>query len=676
MRKVLAKREGFFYVCITALRHFMKHTLRGLLFLCTAFVFQNSFASIDSLKNMLKQTLADTQRVKTLISIAKATRTENLDSSYKYATQAFELAKKCGDVKRKITAEMYQGLAKYFMGETDEALKLYFEALNEAEKIKFQIFIPQQLTNIGIAYEHQSKLNEAINIHNKALALFIIQNDDKGMSTSYSNIGGAYYRMKKYKEAILYFLKAKDIVEKYGDKKPLSGVYNNLGNVYSDMKDNTKALDYYFKSLELKKELNNKAGIAITLENIGSVYCESKDFPNAIKYCNMAVDICKEVGSDDLLKDTYFTLTACYEGQKEYQKAFEHLKLYSDLKDTIYNTESGQALAEMDVKFKSSEKDKELLLKDLKIKEQQSKQKQQKITVISLCAGLLLACVALFFILKGYRDKQKVHTLIAHQKELVEEKQKEIIDSIQYAKRIQNALLTSNQYISKVFPEHFVLYRPKDIVSGDFYWILQHNNETYIALADCTGHGVPGAFMSMLGINFLNEIIIEKNISSPAQILNTLRSEIITALNPEGSVDESKDGMDMVLCKFNQQTFVLTYAAANNSLYVYHKAVNNLKEYKPDKMPVGKQSDVLTNFTEHSIQLAKGDTVYCFTDGYADQFGGVKGKKFKYKQLEDILLTNNNASMQHQKETLEKAFDDWKNKLEQVDDVTVVGIKI
>ena len=654
----------------------MKYTLRSLFFLFTTFVFQNSFASIDSLKNTLKQTLTDTQRVKTLISLAKATRTENLDSSYNYATQAFELAKKCGDVKRKLTAEMYQGLAKYFMSETDEALKLYFEALSEAEKIKFEIFIPQLLTNIGIAYEHQTKFKEALEIHNKALAIFTAQKDDKGQSLSYSNMGGVYYRMKKYKEAILYFLKAKDIVEKYGDKRPLSGVYNNLANVYADMKDNTKALEYYFKSLAIKKELNNKDGVAITTGNIGSVYCELKDYPNAIKYCNMAVDVCKEVGSDDLLKDTYYTLTACYEGMKNYQKAFDYLKLYSDLKDTIYNAESGKALAEMDVKFKSSEKDKELLVKDLKIKEQQSKQQQQQTTVIFLCVGLLLAFIALFFIFKGYRDKQKAHTLIAHQKELVEEKQKEIIDSIQYAKRIQNALLTSNQYISKIFPEHFVLYRPKDIVSGDFYWILKHNNETYIALADCTGHGVPGAFMSMLGINFLNEIIIEKNISSPAQILNTLRDEIIRSLNPEGSIDESKDGMDMVLCKYNSQTHLLTYAAANNSLYIYHQSDKTLKEYKPDKMPIGKQSDVLANFTEHSIQLAKGDTLYCFTDGYADQFGGAKGKKFKYKQLEDILLANNSTSMQHQKDALEKAFDDWKNKLEQVDDVTVIGIKI
>ena len=654
----------------------MKCLLKCFLFLL--FAFQSSFASVytDSLKKSLQQTVADTQRVKTLILLAKKTRTDNLDSSYLYATQAFELAKKCGDIKRKLAAQMYQGLAKYFMGEPDEALKLYFIALNEAEKIKFELFIPQLLTNIGIAYEHQLKTKEALEIHNKALAIFIAQKDEKGMALSYSNIGSVYYRMKKYKEALSYYFKTKDIVEKYGNKGALSGEYNNIANVYSDLKDNDKALEYYFKSLALKKELNNKDGMAITLGNIGSVYCDKKDYANALVYCNMTVDLCKEVGSDDLLKETYYTLTNCYEGMKNYPKAFEYLKLYAALQDSTYNKESGEAMAEMDVKFKTSEKNKELLVKDLKIKDQQNKQKQQQITVISLGGGLLLAIVALFFILKGYRDKQKAHALIAHQKEIVEEKQKEIIDSIQYAKRIQNALLTSNQYISKLFPDHFILYRPKDIVSGDFYWMTEHNGNIYFALADCTGHGVPGAFMSMLGINFLNEIIIEKNISSPALILNTLRDEIIKALNPEGSLEESKDGMDMAFCKYNPQTHNLSYAAANNSLYIYQKAENILKEYKPDKMPIGKQMDVLHPFTEHTIQLLKGDIIYCFTDGYADQFGGHKGKKFKYKQLEDMLVSHNNKGLQEQKEILTTTFNQWKNQLEQVDDVTVIGIKI
>lgn len=656
----------------------MKKAVRLLLFCFIVFSCKNSWASayIDSLKTVLKTTSVDTQRVKLLTSIAKKFRLENMDSSYSYATQAVELAKKCGDIKGKLVAQMYQGLAKYFMGKPDEALKLYFDALSEAEKIKLDGYIPQLLTNIGIAYEHQLKLKEALDIHHKALAIFISQKDEKGMSLSYSNIAAVYYHMKDYKQALNYYMKTKEIVEKFGNKEALAGQYNNLGNVYSDLKDYDKALDFYFKSLALKKELGNRGGAAISIGNIGSVYCDKKDYVNGLKYCNEAVEVCKEVGSTDLLKDVYFTLTTCYEGMKNYQKAYEYMKLYSDLKDTIYNAESGQAMAEMDIKFKSAEKDKALLVKDLEIKEQLSKHKQQQIIVVSLCVGLLLAFLALFFIFKGYKDKQKAHTLIAHQKELVEEKQKEIIDSIQYAKRIQSALLTSNQYISKIFPEHFIFYRPKDIVSGDFYWILQHKHETYIALADCTGHGVPGAFMSVLGINFLNEIIIEKNISSPAQILNTLRDEIIRALNPEGSVDESKDGMDMVLCKYNAQSMLLTYAAANNSLYVYHNAENILQEYKPDKMPVGKQAEVLKDFSEHTIQLKKEDIIFCFTDGYADQFGGSKGKKFKYKQLEEILLNNHSAGMKQQKEVLEKSFDAWKANLEQVDDVLLIGIRI
>jgi serine phosphatase RsbU (regulator of sigma subunit) len=226
----------------------------------------------------------------------------------------------------------------------------------------------------------------------------------------------------------------------------------------------------------------------------------------------------------------------------------------------------------------------------------------------------------------------------------------------------------------------FILYKPKDIVSGDFYYALSHkatgsNKELfYMCTADCTGHGVPGAFMSMLGISYLNESIIEKNISKPHEVLNNMREEIISSLNPEGSEEESKDGMDCVLCAYDFENMKLDFAAANNPLWLVREGV--LTEYKPDKMPVGKYQDTHASFKMQTIDLKKGDIVYSFTDGYADQFGGPKGKKFKYKQLEDTLLANSHLGMEEQKNILNTKFEAWKGNLEQVDDVLVIGIKI
>lgn len=226
----------------------------------------------------------------------------------------------------------------------------------------------------------------------------------------------------------------------------------------------------------------------------------------------------------------------------------------------------------------------------------------------------------------------------------------------------------------------FILYKPKDIVSGDFYYAQAHKGPDsahelfYLATADCTGHGVPGAFMSMLGVSALNEAIIEKNISMPDEVLNDIRHSIIASLNPEGSEEEAKDGMDCVLCVYDFENMKLQLAAANNPLWIARGG--KMLEFKPDKMPVGKYGDDLKPFTLQSIDLQKGDIVYSFTDGYADQFGGPKGKKFKYRQLEEKLIENHHLPMEDQKRILGDIFDKWKGNMEQIDDVLIIGIKI
>jgi serine phosphatase RsbU (regulator of sigma subunit) len=226
----------------------------------------------------------------------------------------------------------------------------------------------------------------------------------------------------------------------------------------------------------------------------------------------------------------------------------------------------------------------------------------------------------------------------------------------------------------------FIFYKPKDIVSGDFYHALAHKNPKtnkeifYLCTADCTGHGVPGALMSMIGISRLNESVIEKQLVRPHDILNNTREGIIASLNPEGSDEESKDGMDCVLCAYDFEDMTLEFAAANNPLWLIRN--KHLIEYKPDKMPIGKYTNETKSFTLQSIKLEKGDIIYTFTDGFADQFGGPKGKKFKYSQLKELLLSIHHEPMEKQKETLNETFENWKGKLEQIDDVCMIGVKI
>lgn len=264
---------------------------------------------------------------------------------------------------------------------------------------------------------------------------------------------------------------------------------------------------------------------------------------------------------------------------------------------------------------------------------------------------------------------------IQTQSAIIEEKNKDILSSIHYAKRIQSALLASDTLLKEHLPEYFILYKPKDIVSGDFYWADESLDGKFLLLTgDCTGHGVPGAFMSLLNISIMHELTFGRQLSRPDQLFNAQRESIILALNPKGADESSKDGMDGVLCSFDFKNKTVDFACANNPLWILRKG--EILEFKPDKQPIGLHEGEKKEFTLHSVSLQEGDIVYTFTDGYADQFGGPKGKKFKYSQLKEKLLALKDVPMNEQKLRLETIFEDWKGSLEQVDDVLLIGIKI
>lgn len=279
---------------------------------------------------------------------------------------------------------------------------------------------------------------------------------------------------------------------------------------------------------------------------------------------------------------------------------------------------------------------------------------------------------------------------ISLQKHIVEVKHREISDSINYAKRIQSALLTSQEYWDAISPENFVIWRPKDVVSGDFHWAYQltignkhlmTNQEIAVwCAADCTGHGVPGAFMSMLGMSFLNEIVIENVNLKPADILNKLRRKIISALEHGGTGNiEQKDGMDVALCVWHKNTNMLEYAGANNPVWIMRPVkdtrAHEIIELKANRMPVGYHYDA-KDFTEQKFQLKQGDAIYVFTDGFVDQFGGPDGKKYKTKKFKEMLMSIQHLSMKDQALMINKEFNDWRGNNEQIDDLCLVGIKV
>jgi serine phosphatase RsbU (regulator of sigma subunit) len=301
--------------------------------------------------------------------------------------------------------------------------------------------------------------------------------------------------------------------------------------------------------------------------------------------------------------------------------------------------------------------------------------KQQRTVAVFGLAGLAVSALVASFMYRSYRKEKRSREIINQQKGMVDAKNKEIVDSINYAKKIQQAIIPTNTEVKNLLPESFVILQPKDIVSGDFYWITEKENFLFLAVADCTGHGVPGGFMSMLGTALLNEIISDKNVYEPADILDILKLKIILALRQSDNINENKDGMDITLVRFDKDKSKLVFAGANNSLY--HVRENVLTEYKGDKHPIGFSfNNTNKQFNQVSVTLQKDDVLYMFTDGYPDQFGGPLGKKFKYKALEQTLLQISSDDMNAQRKKLLHLHDQWKGTLEQVDDICVVGVRV
>jgi serine phosphatase RsbU (regulator of sigma subunit) len=363
--------------------------------------------------------------------------------------------------------------------------------------------------------------------------------------------------------------------------------------------------------------------------------------------------------------------TAVLQAQEEEIKSQKNImdEQYEEVmqqRDVLAEQEQNIQMKEQEI----SQKEHEIREQDEKIVLQAEAIQKQKIIILAAILALVLVFGLVYFIWRNYRNKKKANILLQAQRDQIAYQKKHITDSIEYAKRIQAAILPSMELFSDRL-EHFVLFKPRDIVSGDFYWAEEFDGKFLIVTADCTGHGVPGAFMSMLGISLLNEIIISKEIIRPDRILNRLREKIIVALKQEsGSI--LKDGMDMTICLFDKGTRALQFSGANNPLYLISDG--DLIHIKGDKMPVAIH-DIMDPFTLHELKLKAGDTFYTFSDGFADQFGGPQEKKFMAKNFRKLLLSIQDLSMLEQGNRLDEVFEDYRKEIEQVDDVVIIGVK-
>lgn len=703
----------------------MKHT-RVLVFILLSFW---SFGFLYSLEQdstvlikKLNQASNTQQKIEAHIKLAKYFLAVNVDRAMSYAQQAKDLAQTTKDVnaladaicaegeanfllnnyeasKQNFTealslydkktnpiglGEAYEGLGKnaYRLNEHDAALAHFSDALKIFELQKYKDGLAGLYINLALLYEDSGNNNQAIDFYEKALKIAKENKDIVSEASCYTNLGTLYSGLEKTDLAIEYLQKSLELKKSIGNKKGEATSLNNLGAIYYGLGDMNKALQYFQQAYDIYLAIDDKKSSFPSCNNIGSIYHETKQYDKALEYFNRAYGIAKELNSLSKKIVSVENLSMLHRDMGDYKQAADYGILCFQLKDTLYNKEQAEINAEMQTKFASEKKQQENEILNLQVKSESFMK-----TIFIIIAAFFL--VVAFFIFRGLRQKQKINLAleeknkiieeqkqtVEHQKHIVEEQNKDITDSIRYAERIQQAILPPDKIWNELLPQSFVFYQPKDILSGDFYWIEQKGDLVFVAAADCTGHGVPGALISIVNYNLLNKAVLEKDLNDPADILNYVNHQLTVSLHQTYQESSIRDGMDISLCVINTKTLAMNFAGANNPIYVISNG--ELTQYNADKFPVGAFIDEqIQSFNSSKIQLQKNDLIYLFSDGYADQFGGPKGKKFKYQQLKLSLIQNHQKPMVEQRENLKSQFISWKGKLEQIDDVLVIGIRV
>lgn len=741
---------------------------------------------VDSIYNKALAEKKDTNQLLFLFSESSKILKKKPNEAKALLNKSLKLSVTYSDKKWIAKNKSLLGTLEYGSGNFNESEKYYKEALDIYSQNNNRHGVALILNNMASLYRDKGEYTLAVENYLKSLKIKEELNDKKGIVNTLNNIANLHLMQSDNVSAQKYYIQAKDIAEEIKNPESLAMTYSNLANIYFDLNDVEKSFQYDSLALVYRKKLGDKSGIAISLHNISSYYLAKKNHILALKYINESLDIKNEIGDKqgvavsktekgniflnmdqpdsaihyflealDIAKSLsvkkrmtvcYQNLAKAYSNKNDFEKAYYYERKYTELKDTLSSESYQKNVSEMEAKYDTDKKKKEIELltkesrlnalmlretelegiskakeiellnkenelssiqneknafeiennqkkisllnqkreiQELEIQNNQSHIKQQKIIFYFIVTGLLLALGLAFFIFKGLKKQRQANRIISkqkeqveeksleihHQKELLEEKQKEILDSIHYAKRIQNTLLAHKSFVDEHIKENFILFKPKDIVSGDFYWAAKHGNNFYLAACDSTGHGVPGAFMSLLNINFLNEAINEKDILEPNAILNFVRNRLIKSISKDGQ----KDGFDGILLRLNEDTKEITYAAANNGPILISDGV--VIQLDADRMPVG-QGERKDDFNLFTINAKPGDTLYLYTDGYADQFGGVKGKKFKYKPLNELIMSICKLPLDEQSDILDKHFESWKGELEQVDDVCLIGIRL
>jgi serine phosphatase RsbU (regulator of sigma subunit) len=653
---------------------------------------------IDSLKYELnKPTHHDTTKISILFKLVESINNDSVWPQYneRVLPLAYNLLNsndsKIQLIAQKAIADVHnnRGYLYKIRGNTKLALENYIKALKISEKINYEYGQISISINLATILSQQKQFEEALKYYNYALQLSLKNNNLTTQAIALKSIAGIFYLNNQYDSTEVYLLKSKSIFEQLNDVNRIGEIYNGLGVLYFKIKKQELALNYHYKALNCFKITNNILQLSNTYYNFSKLLNNPNNLKNlysALTYLDTAFIYANKIYFMEGVSDLYHLKSEIFHNlsrskelnlQQKYDyaiKSLENFKLHKLYSDSIFNKEVLDNTIKQQLNYEFDKKT--AILQEQQLRERQlalAEKKKQSIIIGFTISGIVILLIFLLLLNNRFKLTKKQKQIIEKQKQLVEEKNKEITDSINYAKRIQEAILPNKQKWNNLLSESFILYLPKDIVAGDFYWLEETEGYIYVAAADSTGHGVPGAMVSVVCSNALTKAVTEGELKNTNEILNRTREIVIEKLSSDKE-ENIRDGMDVCLVRINKKNKKqIQYSGANRPLYIVQNG--ELKEITPDKQPIG-QYEKSAPFAVQDIVLESAGMLYLSTDGYADQFGGDKQKKLTNKKFKELLIQVSDLPAVEQYSQLHEHYQHWKDNLEQVDDVTVIGLRL
>jgi serine phosphatase RsbU (regulator of sigma subunit) len=672
---------------------------------------------------LLAQTPAPLPKTKAklaeLVSLTQQYASPKPDSAAKFANQALELARHFQDTAALLRTLQYLGSHATNAARHQTGLDYGLQCLAIYQAKRDTVGIVETMNQMSLIFRQQRKFDEGLKLLREAMNYLPRPNQMAELAgKTTNNIGSAHYMAANYDSALFYFEKAYQYRLKTGQKVEIAKSLNNLGLIYKRRGDYAKALDNFIACKQILERSTDSLLVTNTLDNIGDMFNLLGEPETARQYHLQGLAMARRSGIREKVWDSYESLAETYAKLGDYQTAFQYALLKSSLKDSLFDEQNARQVGELKSRFDTEQKEKEiaLLTKENQIKDLEAAENQRRsiylFTALALAVGLALVAWSRFKLktkanqlleARHLEINQQKEELLAQRDDITEKshkltnalaeldkKNRDLMGSLNYASRIQGATLPRVSVIRQHLPDTFVFYRPKEVVSGDFFWFAQvptgpQTELLVVVAADCTGHGVPGAFMSLIGTKLLNQIVLLRGVVSPGQILAELHHDIRATLRQRETAN--RDGMDAAVCVLHREwvgergqataphVTRLEFAGARNPLMLVRGGT--LHEHKGSRFSLGGDQELGDQaFVNQAIEVQPGDMCYLCSDGYQDQFGGDQNRKFMPYRLKALMTAHHAKPVDQQQAIFAQTFAAWKGPGPQIDDVLLMGFRV